>query len=720
MALRFFSLRIKLALVSLLLFTIPAISFWYAAQMKDYLLAAQEQAMALTARALATILNDHPELFETNILQSFDEQKEVHAFLLDSKINLDGFTDDWGELLGQATYFGFDNVLENYSIYEDRSLNFQHLIAKRNNYYYVLFMVRDDVVVFRDPTYAGLNRSDHLQVAVEGDYEGQLNLYLLSPHKSSWVNGHLMPADPMNYVPVKRETDIQGYWRTVPGGYNIELRLPESLIKNNRISFAIADVDDPDTRQLKAVVGTSGTRQSSDLGFLLARSPKLESILKALDRPYSRIRIIDNRRRQRAIVGTFYGEPDRFQVEGSKGGFSLKKLLDPLYAFFSDRYPEERSQSPKYLSEIHDEDVDRALMGQPFTARHSLPGSDAEIVVAGEPLKFDNQVMGAVIVEQPTNNILSVKNEIIENTINITLVVFLIGAIVLFIFASRLSGRIRHLAAQTEKAIGRNGEVRDTFRASRVGDELGDLSRRFVGMMRRLKEYNRYQQKMADNLEHEIRTPVAGLSAALTNLETRLDDKDKDLHDYLAGMQDNIKRIENIMTSIREATLLDEALRQDEQTVFDLAGALRVWVRQDYKQTFTEYSFVLKFPEVVVPVCGDPIRIRQMLDKLVGNAVDFSAAKHPIDIELTRDSGQAAITVSNEGVKLPAEMGDQIFESMVSIRDRGGKRSHLGLGLYVARKIVEFHGGIISAQNRNDGKQGVVVTVRLPLAEGKN
>jgi len=558
MALRFFSLRIKLALVSLLLFTIPAISFWYAVQMRDYLLAAQEQAMAMTARALATILNDHPELFETNILQSFDEQREVHAFLLDSNINLDGFTDDWGKLLGRATYFGFDNVLENYSIYEDGSLNFQHLIAKRNNYYYVLFMVRDDVVVFRDPTYAGLNRSDHLQVAVEGDYEGQLKLYLLSPHKSGWVNGHLMPADPMNYVPIKRETDIQGYWRMVPGGYNIELRLPESLIRNNRISFAIADVDDPDTRQLKAVVGTSGTRQSSDLGFLLVRSPKLESILKALDRPYSRIRIIDNRRRQRAIVGTFYGEPDRFRIEKRKGVFSLKNLLDPLYAFFSDRYPEERSQSPKYLSEIHDEDVDRALMGHPFTTRHSLPGSDAEIVVAGEPLKFDNQVMGAVIVEQPTNNILSVKNEIIENIINITLVVFLINAIVLFIFASRLSGRIRRLAAQTEKAIGRNGEVRDTFRASQVGDELGDLSRRFVGMMRRLKEYNRYQQKMADNLEHEIRTPVAGLSAALTNLETRLDDKDKNLHEYLAGMQNNIGRIENIMTRIREATLLDE------------------------------------------------------------------------------------------------------------------------------------------------------------------
>ena len=213
MGFRFFTLRVKLALVSVLLLAIPLIGFWYASQMKDYFLFAQEQALSLTAQAVSTILNERPDLFESNILESFDEQKEIHAELISSQIELDGFTDDWQDLLGQAKYYGFDNVLENYGIYNDDTLNFKHIIGKRDKFYYALFMVNDDSVIFRDKAYGGLNKSDHLQIAVQGQYEGQLDRYFLSPYKSSRVNGHLMRKDPLNYFPEKTELDIRGYWR---------------------------------------------------------------------------------------------------------------------------------------------------------------------------------------------------------------------------------------------------------------------------------------------------------------------------------------------------------------------------------------------------------------------------------------------------------------------------------------------------------------------------
>jgi len=717
MGFRFFTLRVKLALVSVLLLTIPIIGFWYASQMQDYLLSAQEQALSLTAKAVATILNERPDLFESNILQSFDEQKEIHSYLVNNKITLDGFTDDWQDLLGQAKYYGFDNVLENYGIYEDDTLNFKHLIGKRNNYYYVLFMVNDDSIVYRDKAYAGLNKSDHLQIAVQGRYEGQHDTYYLSPYESSWVNGHLMRKDPLNYVPERREPDIQGYWRQTAGGYTIELRLPVAMVKNERISFAIADIDDQVSKKLNTVVGTSGTRQSSDLGFLLVRSPMLESIISALHSPSARIRIIDSRLRQRARVGQLYGEPDQFQIEGQNNS-SWKRLLKPIYAFFSDRYKEERSQDPKYLTQIKDQDIKRAMQGgQEFTLRRSVADSDAEILIAGEPIKYGYKVMGTVLVEQATNNILTEKNKIIEKTINITLVVFLLGGIVLFAFASRLSGRIRQLASQTENSIGPDGRIRDSFKASKVQDELGDLSRWFGGMLKRLKEYNIYQEKMADNLEHEIRTPIAGISASLANLEKKISTSDIEVQNHLSGIKENVKRIESMMTNIREATILEDALKLDEQDDFDLKEALIVWVRDGYKQTFPEYSFVLRFPEEPIPFYGDPIRIRQMLDKLIENAVDFSAADKLITIELSTENLQARISIINEGPELPLELQEQIFDSMVSIRKKSDKKSHLGLGLYVARQIVEFHGGSIQAKNREDGINGVVCSIVLPLSQ---
>jgi K+-sensing histidine kinase KdpD len=108
-----------------------------------------------------------------------------------------------------------------------------------------------------------------------------------------------------------------------------------------------------------------------------------------------------------------------------------------------------------------------------------------------------------------------------------------------------------------------------------------------------------------------------------------------------------------------------------------------------------------------------------MLDKLIENAVDFSAVVNPITIELSTESLQARISIINEGPELPLELQEQIFDSMVSIRKKSDKKSHLGLGLYVARQIAEFHGGSIQAKNREDGINGVICSIVLPLSHNR-
>jgi two-component system sensor histidine kinase ChvG len=101
-----------------------------------------------------------------------------------------------------------------------------------------------------------------------------------------------------------------------------------------------------------------------------------------------------------------------------------------------------------------------------------------------------------------------------------------------------------------------------------------------------------------------------------------------------------------------------------------------------------------------------------MLDKLAENAVDFSSPGDQIDIRLSTDTRNAVITVSNPGPPLPDRMRTQLFDSLVSVRDRGGDK-HLGLGLFIARLIAEGHQGSISTENI-DG--GVRFQVELPAA----
>lgn len=111
---------------------------------------------------------------------------------------------------------------------------------------------------------------------------------------------------------------------------------------------------------------------------------------------------------------------------------------------------------------------------------------------------------------------------------------------------------------------------------------------------------------------------------------------------------------------------------------------------------------------------GAPELLVQMLDKLIANAVEFSAPGAEIGIRVATGEGSVTLSVANPGPTLPDHMRESIFDSLVSVRpDRTA--SHLGLGLYIARLIAESHGGRITAANLADGS-GVVFSVEVPLA----
>ena len=102
-----------------------------------------------------------------------------------------------------------------------------------------------------------------------------------------------------------------------------------------------------------------------------------------------------------------------------------------------------------------------------------------------------------------------------------------------------------------------------------------------------------------------------------------------------------------------------------------------------------------------------------MLDKLVGNAVDFSYPEKKIYIKLFSEENKITLQVINYGPQLSKNMTDELFNSMVSVRDkRTDAGPHLGLGLFIAKLIAEFHGGIISAANLTED-EGVCFSITI-------
>jgi two-component system sensor histidine kinase ChvG len=719
-----FTLRAKLICISLLLLTIPVIGFQYAARMRVFLEQGQQEALLLTAQAITSILNNRPDLFDRNILDSLDEGSELHAATLAGPRRLDGNPGDWPDLAA-APFLGREQILESSGPYDPASFKYRHVLGIHGQYLYAFFQVVDDVVVHRDPASSRLDENDYLQIALENP-DRQLQRYFLASHTDfEWVNGYLMYHDPldtlMSNMAVKNEKRIQGTWHDVEGGYNIEIRIPLEMV-GRKISFAVADVDDPAARETKTVIGTGGTRQLADLKMLLARSIRLENILGSFENPATKILILDRKMRIRAVQGDFSDgayssdfQPPETAAAGSLFPF-LRTLFKPVYSFFAVPSAANVNEPQEYLEKINLAIVHQALRGKTGTDYRVLADSKVKILTAATPIRADNEIQGAVVVQQTSNRILAFQNRIIEKTIDVTILVFLVGSMALAIIATTLSNRIRKLSRQAAATIGTDGRLQGIMTPMRARDEIGSLSRTLHTMFEKLQEYTVYQEKLSRNLEHEMRTPLAGISASLKNLQGKITRDDPEMREYIAEVDRNLHRLENILSNVTEATHLEEALKQSEQEVFDLGRAVAAQVRHVYNRIYPDVVFDLAVPGEALPIYGDPNRICQMLDKLIDNAVDFRKPDTPVAISLTKSETEAELRVQNEGPSLEEEMAGQIFNLMVSGRKRQDASPHMGLGLYVVRVITEFHQGRVQAANRSDNVSGARFIIHLPLA----
>ncbi len=316
----------------------------------------------------------------------------------------------------------------------------------------------------------------------------------------------------------------------------------------------------------------------------------------------------------------------------------------------------------------------------------------AIVLSAAQPIWVGDRVAGAVIAEETTNEILTLRNQALERLFNVASAVLLLGSLTLSIFATRLSKRIRSLRDQAEQALDSKGRIKALVAGSKASDEIGDLSRSFSELLHRLADYNGYLEQLASRVSHEFRTPIAVVRSSLDNLRQQ--------------------------TLSDEATKLEQSLQTAEPEHFDLNEVLQ-GCAEGYRSVHPNIQFDLRLPMGPTLIQGAPDLIAQMLDKLVGNAVDFQRAGSVIEISLDVCPTSTAITVSNEGPALPMEMQDQLFDSMVSLRpQQGGDEAHLWPGLYIVRLIAEFHQGHARLENRRDGK-GVNAVITLSPLDSK-
>ncbi len=679
------TLRRQLLLVSLLLLALPWAGCQYVIEMESALQSGQARALLATSRAVSTVISGEAEVLYPDPARITDDgSKSLYATLSSGPVIVDGYDDGWNGS-SHARY---------------GALAYRAKI--REGKLYLLITVDDSDVIYHDPRQARRATGDRVILV------GGRGRYIISTAAPGAVQAKLeRRAGPMGFEP-----RIRGFWQDSLMGYTVELEMPLSLL-GGRLGFYVVDaaattgVDGAAVETETVLPGNIEAQHRGPLPWLVHPSAALQSNMAAFTEPGMTLTVVD---RQGWIAALTENHLNPVAV-GSETPWILRAIYR---AVLSQDAPEPlpNSETTGQLA-LAISDIARRENQASTQWFAQADNRQRKWLLAAAPITTaDNLTLGAVIARQSSEQYLSLTDKAFSRLLYWSLLAIIFSALGLLGYASWLSWRIRKLSQASRTVIQADGSLSDTFPVSRQRDEIGELSRQYAELIRRLREYTDYLRSLSRKLSHELRTPIAVIQSSLDNLDAQRRSHDTaDNAIYVTRAREGLARLTSILNAMSEASRLEESVHGNELEHYDVTELLQ-GLFNAYRDLYADKQLTLDLDVNSLRVFGAPDLIAQMLDKLIDNAASFAPADGLISLTLRTENDSFNVSVSNQGPLLPSAMQQSLFDSMVSVRERTG-RMHLGLGLHIVRLIVDFHGGTVTAANLEDGS-GVRFDVRLP------
>ena len=259
--------------------------------------------------------------------------------------------------------------------------------------------------------------------------------------------------------------------------------------------------------------------------------------------------------------------------------------------------------------------------------------------------------------------------------------------------------------------------VRRAREAANLGRDLKEANEELATLYARLQELDRLKTNFFANVSHELRTPLTLILAPAERVlaDLRADDP----HRYELGViLRNARVLLGHVNDLLEASKIEAAKLDLDYSELDLGHLVRL-VANNFETLALDRSitFTVRTPDHAVPAQGDPTRLQQVLLNLLSNAFKFTPPDGTIRIELrdTPEGDTARLEVADSGPGIEPERRSEVFERFhqldgSSTRKMGGT----GLGLHIARELVDLHGGSLGVGDAPEG--GALFVVELPRA----
>ena len=289
----------------------------------------------------------------------------------------------------------------------------------------------------------------------------------------------------------------------------------------------------------------------------------------------------------------------------------------------------------------------------------------------------------------------------------------LLVALALSIFFSRsVTAPVQTMSHASQRIADGHYDERVPVRGS---DELSQLASRFNRMAERLDQVETLRRRLIGDVSHELRTPLTAIQGSMEGL---MDGVLPATNETFQQLHAEAERLNRLVDDLQELSRVEARAYTFNLQPVDLVSLVRTMVKRFAPQAASRHiTLSVQIPDDLPRPLADEDRLVQVLTNLTANGLQYTPEGGVVTIAAQRKEGEVQVSVRDTGIGIPPEHLSHVFDRFYRV-DKSRSRlagGGSGIGLTIARALIEAHGGRIWAESEGEGK-GSVFTFTLPIA----
>jgi len=358
----------------------------------------------------------------------------------------------------------------------------------------------------------------------------------------------------------------------------------------------------------------------------------------------------------------------------------------------------------------------------------NLPNGDPQVYVvlsatpprlATEDSESQRQVFVALLAS-PRRGLQTVLKDIAKRFLLVGFVTLIISIILALLIARSIAKPLQRMTAATEEIA--RGNYDQTLDITSP-DEVGRLAASFNTMSREVKASRQAQRDFVANVSHELKTPLTSIQGFSQAILDGTADDERSRHRAMEIISNEANRMARLVDELLDLARMESGQIKMQQESVDLAEVLKACVEKFALQAKEGNKELILDAPALPLISGDKDRLAQVFTNLLANALKHTPPNGKVTIKAEKGTQKqkevvpiptVEISVTDTGSGIPPEDLAHIFERFYQVdKSRAGKDRGMGLGLTIAKQIVEAHRGTISVESVRD--LGTRFTISLPV-----